>query len=1421
MRRWLTGLAFVGMALCGMAEDYRVGDYRLTVQRTGAFLLYYHDNLVTQSDPFTAHNPQWKWIFGGHRFQPTIKADVKDDKVEILCSAANDVMSDFSERLILTAEGLSGTYSGTVEKEIFDFSVTLKLASGIYGGQRYKVEKGNGGIKSGILSPDAPASPQWDLVQSGNTIKTLMFSTDYGISTFSFIPSQAKISDTRSAKNTFVTLYTPYSKIQAGTKWLQQFTVMVKPASAFPVNGEATTENPKSAAAGTPVAADTTARDAHTLTNKLLTVKLDHKTNNISSLYYSPDDAELIRRINPGDYYKIGLRWSNNNTADGSFATSTAGHYALKREKLSNHLQLTEVIGLRPDTSILSFDTTIKNNSDKEVNDALQGSTGIIPGRIENELNPHALAAVKLSDGSFKSYKIVDLWGEYSHRGASSMALIDREMKSVWTIDFPQASPECLVLHVGKQDSHGGRDFGKRTAVEWNYPDFKLKAGELAPFKHHIMLFKGLRGVVALRSPLAINAQWRTKVVKPGETACCQLEFAAAAALDSSIDVKYQLVSVNGQTIASGSKTFPVKLAASQSVVGELEFPVNAEMGAVSCLLEFSDTQGRFGHAILPLATTGSTAAELRQKLESLKRELVQSFQKVAYPGAETPVFLTAYAKAQYHLRRAEAHLGFDELTMTAAELRAAEKNHNEMVLAATAEATRPVADSLRGMKSIKTMPRVYSVGNKLYSPEGIRLFLQGMCDTDQFNRLERIFHQVIDPEGELDTKKPVLETLRNPRLRRLAINALVATIRKYGNAHSQYVDVANLDKPEYRDFMLELLEDLKRQGIWTSVFIGSKGWNIYSEADKFSQYQRSVRDFTVRFMDMPNLTHTVVVSPEPLVQRPSTNPKHWQEFRAWYARRYHDPGRLTALGYGDDSKLAVDLLSESVYSPVTVDYVDFLGEIIGDATESMIKLYHSIGLKNDIYLGYSIWCAWPLTIANVFQRFTADPRIKGYCLDKYLGGWWGAESNPPELAWTGDLQYSSYKPMIMGEWGSGVAMPATSWKHGLASLKQSFGRNYFVHGMNGMYAWSSAWTGWNNMFEFNGTPLAATRYFCERRDAIVSSPVSHENKILSLASIKGMPRYIAMAQIRLTSCLPLIGTAADTGDIGDLEAMGPEKYRLLIVHTEGVKADKLTALRQLKSPVLLLGRPASEPDKSGVGDWISQKLFLKSPAARYSAGGAPRSFPLNFVRDFGTLKHGAALPHNFAANRSAWVKPEYLMDDVEIIAKAKDYAVLMRQGNLYWYTDMLGIESVDMPAGRAPAYPALQSSELRLVANMLSQSGIPWSDDPVSVRIVNDAAVLYDARSGHVEFCNANAFKLPEGMFPRAYELFSDGVVLLIGGERLQENNPVVIRCMTVKVKKVTLDGKEIGFDKLNGKHILINIQGKGAAPCDIRVYY
>ncbi len=1378
------------------AAEYTVGNYRLDANDRGAFRLYYNDNEVTKSPEFTAHDSNWKWLFGGGRFAPKLEVQQDKDKVVLtFTSDKPDVMSDYRQQLTLTAAGLKGSWSGKTLTQFHEFSIILQLPEGIYTDQKWKAMRGNNKAQEGVFSPEVPKEPIWSVL--GRNIRTFEAGTDFGNVKFTFSPERGNFSDTRAAKRNFFGLAVGFEKVEANTEWAQEITIEVGTATQV-------------------AAGEKTATSPNKIANDWLETTLHWKTAAIENLRYLPDDARLIRTVNSGEHQRTSLRWSGSNDQPLEFKSKVLNDYALERSAEANGFRVSDVITLNPQAGILNFASTLTNVGQEAKTNALQGRSSLIPGRIEREYNDQAFAVFFLND-RHKTLRIIEQWGAVRFADTGALALVDREMQSVFLLNFPDRKPDNVTLNVGTQDQHAGRDRGKRTILEWNSENFQLAPGGNGVFKYDFILFKGLRGISAFRQGFAVNAQWATKVAAPGSKAICELEFAAAAPSKFSLLADYELRDKDGKSIDKGKQNFPIDLTAGQSSSGKLEFTVPAD-----CILalSFADASGVFGKTELELSTSGITAEAMRKNIASGKEAIA----KLPYLSAETPRTLTESVKADFHLKRAERFLKFDELDKAAAELKQASARIEAMMLAATEEKARPAIPNLRSMKDIKAQKRMYAVGHELYSPEGIRLFLHGMCDTDQFNHLDRIFHRMLDPQGELDAKKPAVENLKNPRFRRLAIDTMVKNIRQYGNAHSQYFDMKdeNLNNPAYQEFMVEYFQELNKQGIWVSAYFGPKGWNFWSEPDKIENHLKTIEKIFPRFSSFNNFTHTVAPSPEPLVQRPKTNPNHWREFREWYAKKHNDPKKLADLGYADDAKLNHELTSETIYCPIGADYAEFLGQILTDGTEKLLNLFTE-KMKADygLYLGYSIWCAWPVNIASLCNRYINDSRISGFCVDNYLGGWWGAESSPPELSWTGDLQFNRTKPTIMGEWGSGVAMPQTAWRHGFESMRQSFGRNYFVRGVSGLYAWSAALFGWDNMFEPDCSPLPVTAEFCQMRDAIISSRVSAPTPILSVAAQMGTPKFIDISQIRLASSMAELGVFTDTADYRDLDTWNLDGYKVLIVHTEGIPAARIASLRKFPGKVILLGRPAAEPGSADVDGWVKEKLFLKDPKARGTGGGAARSLTLQFKRPVGELSGDMNQRHNFAGNYSAWIRPDQLLDGVEVLAAAGSYAVIMKQDNLYWFTDMVGIGSLDMPASRSVAYPALQDTELAVISNLLKETGIENHREPVLVKVVNDAAVSYDPRAGVVAFHNADAFKFPDGMFPRAYELFSDGVVLLVGGERLNEQNPIEIRCNTAKISKVTLDGETIKYNKLNDHRILINFSGKGYAVCDLRVHY
>ncbi len=1371
--------ALIPAAAILIAKEYTVGKYSVDLSPRSSYSISYDGNLILHAPVFVAHNAHWKWLFGGN-FRPDFKAERSPGKIVITgTSRKPGVMENYVQTIILTEQGVTCKWSGTAKTAIHSINLNFELPEGIYGKKHFILELTNGKTISDGWSETIPEKPRWAFFHG---IRKGYFAGENGVTVIEATPPNAYISDTRIVKRTYFGINVEY-KLKAGESFSQEFKVSV--TDKLPL------QTPPKKKSGVKPTSGKTVKNSKELTNGKTGLVLDWKKGGVEKLILTPDDANLIRSVNPSDHAQIGFQWKNQ---DGTkFKGKIRGNDTLVRTSDDGKTPISEAITLKADESVFHFLAETENRSGREFSDSFQGKTSLIPGRAEREWNPQAFACFLKQGNLPECFRIVEQWGEIQRSDVDALALYDREMKSVFVLAFPETVPHNVRLAVGSQDSHAGRDRGKRTSLFWTFPAFKLPPGQSARCRYDFRLFKGLEGICGLRGNLAVNAQ--------NNDGKCKISFAACGPVDETISVK----------IANQIIPFHVKLNALESI--EKIIPIS-NTGNVP--VEFSYANKMFAKCNIELKRDPGLSAKEKQ----LREETGKVFARLSYPGAETPESLTCQVKTFFHLDLTAGFLKYDEFDRAASEIQLAETELELLKKAVAKEIATPAVPNLRSMKDIKISKQIQAEGPKLYSPEGIRLFLQGMCDTDQFNHVNRIFMRIPDPLGQLDAKKDWKENLKNPRFRRLAIDLMVRNIRRYGNAHSQYFDTVQLKEPLYRNFMLEYFHELERQGVWLEIYISPTEWNMWTMPDEIDKYVKTIKDFMPRLNKLKNITHTVVVSPEPVVQIPRTNPNHWKEFRQWHAEKY---GRysLAKLGLKTDEALAKAVSDESTYSPVAMHYTLWLSGILEQATEKILQVQTSIGPVCPIYLGYACWATWPNTLTGIARKFMFDPRIQGFCVDNYLGGWWGTESNPPELAWTGDLQYSRAKPMIMGEWGSGAAMPSTSWKHAFESMRQSFGRNYWVRGVDGMFAWSASLFGWDNMFEPDGTPLPVTREFITDRDAIISNPVTEPSKVLLVSNLTGTPKFIGITQQRLAASLPLIGIAADTADYRDLETWPLSGYKMLIVHTEGIPAEVLTKLKKFPGKVFLLGRPSNIPDTGDASGWVKNSLFLKSKDVRTSGGGVSRAYRLRFRNRFGKMSGETAGKYFFAANRSAWITPEELLPDVEVLATAGKYPVLMKQGNLFWLTDMLGIGNLDMPVSRTVEFPAIQPLELDLLSNALREAGIPNQREPLFVKIVNDSAVSYDPHAGRVRFHHADAFSLPDGMFPRAYERFTDGIVLLTGGEKTMENNPVEIRCRTEKVKKVTLDGQMTSFRKLSPVRIAVDLKGKGFAVCDLRVFY
>lgn len=1164
----------------------------------------------------------------------------------------------------------------------------------------------------------------------------------------------------------------------------------------------------------------TLGKNGRSLNNGLVMLQHDWR-GGYEELMNLKDDARLIRNVNPADHLYMKL----NHLYFGALGQAP---YILKSTPTSlinsiekNGVALREVVDLQPGESVFHFNAEVRNNSNNLVNDALCYSTSLIPGRIEREYNRHAYAAFLKTDAEPEVFQIISQWGSISREKCSALAMIDREMRSVVLLHFPEKLPELLSLRVGRQDSHGGRDTGKRSYLEWRFPAFSLKTNETDKASYSLYLFRNIDGITGFADGLAVDGKLHTTAIAPGKDGELILTFAAALPLNKTIKVQY---TIDGKTYEINKE---IKLAAMESVCEKIPFSVKSVNGIVPVNVSFFDNGKKIGSKTLELNICKENSSSLFYAYKQISSERQKLFASLKYPGAETPQSLTANARLEVHLEKIADYLKFDELSAAAKELKKAELCLQQLREAVKKESKKLPTAQLRSINDLKNSERIYAIDNQLYTHEGVRLFMHGMCDTDQFLKMNNIFSWMIDPKGELDPKKSAIENLRNPRLRALAINFMINNIRRYGNAHSQYIDWANLATPEYRTFIKELLVELDKQGIYTAVGFHKniskdplRNTLIWSNPEDSKTCLLRMAEFMQEIQDLKYITYTDLLSPEPPIDQPRYNPNHWQLFRDWHAKKYGKDA-LQQMGFDNDSQLASIITNEYIFNPVTIHYSEFLSDLLGRAAEEQLQIFEQHDIKIPVYLGASVYTPFPVSMTPYINRFSFDKRVGGVITDTYLGGWWGAESNPPELSWACDHQYFRGKPKIIGEWGTGCAMHNDSgWKHAFESLRQAFGRYYFGCGVTGMFSWSASLAPWCNIFTPDGSALPVGQEFINMRDQIVCNSVTGKADVLSIAAIGGYPRYNAMCQIRLASSLLQLGVFADTMDYRDLDDLDLNAYRAIIIHTEGVPAETIAKLKNYSGKVILLGRPASVPDMPDGQGWIDNNLFLTGGKNRCSGGGISRNLEITFQGDLKKYLEKTSEKHSFAANRSAWFTAKDLAPDVKILGVARRNPVILQQGNMYWFTDMLGISNLDMPVARAVPYPALTNSELEIMSALLNLAGIPNSREEILVKVVNDSAVSYEVASGRVRFSNADAFKLSDGMFPRAYERFNDGIVLLTGGIANQDSF-IELRCEVDKIKKVTLDGEPISYTKSGENRITIKLHEKEYALCDLRVYY
>ena len=444
------------------------------------------------------------------------------------------------------------------------------------------------------------------------------------------------------------------------------------------------------------------------------------------------DDARLIRNVNPAEHLYMKLNHINFGALGQAPYKLQSTPTSLINSIEKNGVALREVVDLQPGESVFHFNAEVRNNSNNIINDALCYSTSLIPGRIEREYNRHAYAAFLKTDAEPEVFQIISQWGSISREKCSALAMIDREMRSVVLLHFPEKLPELLSLRVGRQDSHGGRDTGKRSYLEWRFPAFSLKTNETDKASYSLYLFRNIDGITGFADGLAVDGKLQTTAIAPGKEGELILTFAAALPLNKTVKVQY---TVEGKTYTIDKE---INLAAMESVCEKIPFSVKSVNGIVPVNISFFDNGKKIGSKTLNLNICKDNSASLFHSYNQISSERQKLFSLLEYPGAETPQSLTANARLEVHLEKIADYLKFDELSAAAKELKSAELCLQQMRDAVKKESKKVQVTQLRSINDLKSSERIYAIDNQLYTHEGVRLFMHGMCDTDQFLKMNR-----------------------------------------------------------------------------------------------------------------------------------------------------------------------------------------------------------------------------------------------------------------------------------------------------------------------------------------------------------------------------------------------------------------------------------------------------------------------------------------------------------------------------------------------------------------------------------------------------------------------------------------------------------------------------------------------------------
>ncbi len=1172
------------------------------------------------------------------------------------------------------------------------------------------------------------------------------------------------------------------------------------------------------------------------LENSLLTVVVSTwKWGSIDKIVYKPDDADQVRpTAAPAPGFREGFLWGTwpGNPDKWKYKTKVLNDNTLQLQRESKGILLTRRLTIFPQRSILSFDIRIKNNRQKEVSDSYFNSLALVIGGVEKQYNPKAYVLIPQKGGGFASKQIISLGGRYKYKPFTPvLGMVDRGSRLMFLQVINKGRVRYHSLSVGTD-----RGSGKRTNVGIVFSPFDLMPGQTIEYQYDWVFIKGLYGLSGYSRGLAMDARLATKVYHPGEEAKVLIKFASAMPMTREIKGKLIIRDKDGKIVKKITRNYRLAISPEKMFSDKITWKVKKGSAIYRLEMLFSAGGKRIGRADMELKTTGITKKEVEKFLETARGKLTKVRSLIPYLGAEYPETFKQIVLAKYYGKKADEALQEDDITGAKTLVEKMKVHIRSGEKSARQETKTPFTPSLRSMSDRQAKPFCYAQGSELFTPKGNRLFLWGMMEGWSYN-------WVYDPLGKFTRKTPMIEKLESPRFLKLAIDQLLKEAKAYGNSVSLYISL-NANRfglpgtalnQAYLRSIVKVMQALKRQHIWVTPEIRrtERAWEDYLVPALRKRRIAGWKWLATNFGQYKNITYYVIPTAEPLI--PGNQEKliapYWTKYILKKYGSFKAVNKIWAKnGQGLTKEewtkkllhIPLSVKQGNKYSIRTGDYEEFLSSLMSTMVEGIYKAIRSAGDEHMLFLGISTWSSRPLSFTSFFGKYAVDPRFAGFAFDKYIGHNWGAVSNPPEIWAEGQYQIYGRKPLVIDEWGNGTAWSSAPWQRAFYSTQQAWGRYFAGLKVRAFMAWAGGGAPWSNMFDQKtGQPLPVTQKLIKIRNELIANPIPKNLQVLIVGNRKTMPLYLYGSIIRLAAYLPQVKVDFDIADEKDLQRWNLKPYKLIICYTEGMQAKDIVQLRNFKGKVLLLGRPALTPNKSGVTDWINAGLFLKDKdQVEWQGRGAVVTSKVKVLRNIGDLKAGTEFKHIFGQHKSAWVPKAALRDDVEVLAETGKDAVLMKQGNLYWWTDMLGMETLDLPAYAAPPYPQIRESEKTLLNAMFGEAGVSYDISPLQVWIVNDIAYSYNTATGRIRVHNPGTIEIPKGMFLSSYERFRDGIIAVVAGTPSGNENFVKIRCNAGQVNRVEVNAKTGAFQKIDARHIQVRLKGNKTR-YDIKVYF